>query len=291
VNPAGDLLASYPGTNAVLTGQLAGFEGYVWTADRKATFRRAWDSKGHVLRDTATVPDGFVFIGEDPLGGFVLWRVEAPGGPLLVNYNEQLEVRWALKTPAYGEPGAVAVDRAGRTLVLFGADPSIAPNSVDGMWVDHDGVAGPIFRALGTQRDSTHAMGFALTQRVGNGLHLKAGNDWVGQFDSLSTSMSAPPDWLKARPGTWLHMVHGGRGYAVLPPWSGDCSRTVEVMSPAGSSCGSTTFTASSQSCSNANSTVGWDGTLLLQFSEAADQCKPGGTCTCTWQWWPGFFR
>jgi hypothetical protein len=34
---------------------------------------------------------------------------------------------------------------------------------------------------------------------------------------------------------------------------------------------------------------VGYDGTLMLEFSEAFDQCHPSGTCT--WQWRSGFFR
>jgi hypothetical protein len=159
------------------------------------------------------------------------------------------------------------------------------------MWIDHQGVAGAVFRALGPQHDATHLMGFALTQRVGDGLFLKAGNDWIGQLDSLSTTLAAPPVWLRARSGTSLHMVHGGKGYAVLPPATGGCVKAVEVMAPSGTSCGSATFAGVSDTCSAATSTVGYDGTLMLAFSEAADQCNPGGTCTCTWQWWPGFFR
>jgi len=293
VNPAGDVLASYPGTNAVLTGQLSGFEGMVWANNAWSTLR-TWDQAGRATADKAMAKPGSAdFIAEDPTGGVVVWHMEAPetGSHVLESYDEHLNLRWRVLTPGSGDPGALAVDRAGRTLVLYGADFRTAPKAVDGIWVDRDGTA-TTFRALGPQKDWTHLMGFALTQRVGSGLFLQSGDDWVGQLDSLSTSVAAPPDWLRSRPGTRLHMVHGGTGYAVLSPFtSKGCVRTIEVVSPSGTSCGATTFAGSSDSCSGTNPTVGYDGTVILEFGEHADQCRPGGVCTCTWQWWPGFFR
>jgi hypothetical protein len=291
VSPSADLLASYGSMHAAFTGQLAGFEAIVWSRDGRSSLLRAWDSKGSVVAETATQPDGNVLIAEDPLGGVVVWRMAGPGGHALESYDEALHLRWRVITPGDRSPGAFAVDRKGRTLALFGADFRTAPNAIDGVWVDHDGNASAVFRALGQQKDAAHNMAFMLTQRVGSGLFLGTPSEWIGQFDSLSTTMADPPEWLKARPGTMLHMVHGGTGYAVLPPWSPDCVRTVEVVAPSGTSCGSATFAAVSDSCRFPQATIGYDGTLMLGFSETYDQCGAGGTCTCTWQWWAGFFR
>jgi hypothetical protein len=178
-------------------------------------------------------------------------------------------------------------------LLLFEADLNSAPKAVDGQWIDHGGVAGPLFRALGPQPTYAHHMGFDLTQRVGSGLFLNAG-DWVAQVDSLATTLAPAPRWLQARPDTALHMVHGGTGYAVLPPITGsrsNCARTIEVVAPSGTSCGFATFNGVSPACSYVRTTVGYDGTVILVFDEAIDQCSSSGSCTCTWQWWPGFFR
>ena len=124
--------------------------------------------------------------------------------------------------------------------MLFNGDDRYGANTVAGMWIDHDGAAGPVFQALGPQSKPAQQVGFMLTQRVGSGLFIGAGGKWVAQIDSLATSTAPAPGWLQARPNTRLHMVHGGSGYAVLPVpgTSGDCSQSVEVVAPSGTSCG-----------------------------------------------------
>jgi len=187
----------------------------VWANNAWSTLR-TWDQAGRATADKAMAKPGSAdFIAEDPTGGVVVWHMEAPetGSHVLESYDEHLNLRWRVLTPGSGDPGALAVDRAGRTLVLYGADFRTAPKAVDGIWVDRDGTA-TTFRALGPQKDWTHLMGFALTQRVGSGLFLQSGDDWVGQLDSLSTSVAAPPDWLspaqhEAAHGPWRNGIRG----------------------------------------------------------------------------------
>src|SRR5207244_7077698 len=108
-----------------------------------------------------------------------------------------------------------------------------------------------------------------LFERVGSGLFLRGGKGWLGQFDAGSTTMTPVPSWLEMRPFTTLHMVHGGRGYAVMPfdlQDSASCEQTIEVFSPSGQSCGSATFTVGGGGCRTGGITVGYDGTVVQQL-------------------------
>ena len=282
------LLTQGSGDNLELTGQLAGFEGRHFAGGGQY-WLEAWDSGGHSSgkSDSRSSP---LEIGEDPLGGIVL----TVGSPLvaLEAWDDHLKLRWRTETPQKHSAG-FAVDRAGRTLVLFNGDDRYGANTVAGMWIDHDGAAGPVFQALGPQSKPAQQVGFMLTQRVGSGLFIGAGGKWVAQIDSLATSTAPAPGWLQARPNTRLHMVHGGSGYAVLPVpgTSGDCSQSVEVVAPSGTSCGTASFSAGSGNCDMKDIVVGYDGTVMQTFPDAKEKQCWFGACTCTWQWWPGFFR
>ena len=63
------------------------------------------------------------------------------------------------------------------------------------------------------------------------------------------------------------------------------------IATPEGNSCGTVAFPNASDSCSFATGSVGYDGTAMVASSKVTDGCANSGTCTCTWQWWPGFFR
>jgi hypothetical protein len=89
-------------------------------------------------------------------------------------------------------------------------------------------------------------------------------------------------------------MVHGGRGYAVLPPPanSPNCTQLIEVRAPSGASCGTAAFKiGTGGACDTKGIAVGYDGTVVQQFPDSAEQQRADGQGTCTWQWWPGFFR
>ena len=90
-------------------------------------------------------------------------------------------------------------------------------------------------------------------------------------------------------------MVHGGAGYALIDS-VGDaapCSQQIEVVAPSGKSCGAASFSIASGACSTGRLTVGYDGTVIQQLPRAMEsQPDPAwGAHTCTWRYWPGFFR
>jgi hypothetical protein len=285
LGPDGSLLAQNTSTNAVLTGQLSGFEGQVWAGGTgsgpEAWKVRLWDSRGITVAE-GPVRSGNQGVAEDPLGGIVVVD-RSSARKALESYDEHLHLRWRVDITDRALAG-FAVDRAGRALVLFDADYNTAPQSVDAVWVDHDGTKGPVFRALGKQSYWPH-LGIDVTQRVGSGLFFRTDRWW--QIDSLAVVVQPPPDWFARRPFSGLHMVHGGTGYAVLPDGCGD---TIEVVAPSGTSCGTAKFTGASGSCTARTLAVGYDGTVIEQLPPPAGECN-GESCTCTWQWWPGFFR
>ena len=202
------------------------------------------------------------------------------------SYDDQLNLRWSVAVTAF----AVGVDRAGRTLFLFDGTSRYGANSIAAQWADHDGTAGGVFQWSGPRPFDT---GFFFEPRVGDGLFIASGGRWAAQIDSLATSTTAAPAWLQARPNTSLHMVHGGRGYAVLPAAadSATCSQAVEVIAPSGTSCGTASFSAGTGSCTTRAITVGYDGTVIQQLPAAREQQCWFGPCSCTWKWWSGFFN
>ena len=109
--------------------------------------------------------------------------------------------------------------------------------------------------------------------------------------------MSKPPAWLpdlKADPT--LHIIHGGRGYAILPGQgaSDNCEQSVSVVSPSGQLCGTATFSLGGGSCFLARMVVGYDGTVVQQlpFERESSSCTAADhICNCTYRFWPGFFR
>jgi len=283
VNPSGQLLASYAGNNGELTEQLSGFEGYTWERIDPNSYTlgpmlHAYDTSG---RDVAHRPlelGDVALVREDPLGGMVVERINHPS--FVESYDEQLNLRWRVQVPDQGWYD-MAVDRAGRTLVLLVGNMQTARNTVDGIWIDRSGNASALFRVAGPFSEFPSQV--SLTPRVGSGLFIKNGAQWVGQIDSGSTAPMAPaPSWLQARADTLLHMVRGGTGYAVFPSGNSSCPQAVEVVAPSGASCGAATFAPQATSCRFTHVRVGYDGTVSLGFSE-------GGKTQCTWEWWPGF--
>ena len=106
--------------------------------------------------------------------------------------------------------------------------------------------------------------------------------------------MSPPPAWFAARPGKSLHMVHGGKGYAVMPAPenSASCEQQIEVISPSGQVCGSATFSIGGGACTTGTIIVGYDGTVVQQGPRERETCSANDhICTCAYRYWPGYFR
>ena len=293
VSPSGVTLGADSGGQSRWAEQVDGFlAGNISYPD---WFVTRYDSHGQQTAQGANVPSGGG-MAVDPTGGAVIPKAGNPitGAAVsleLFAYDAHATLRWHVTLPAE-RLGAFAVDRAGNTLLVIDGDDRYGPNTIAGIWVDHGGVAGPEFllhRALASGQPA-HILTFTLAERVGSGLFVGAEGHWLLEVDALSTSPSAPPGWLAARPLSPMHVVHGGAGYAVLPnPANGDCAQTIDVVSPSGKTCGSRTFRAAAGSCQTGTIRVGYDGTVV-QGLPAPITCS-SASCSCTWQWWSGFFR
>jgi len=250
----------------------------------------------------------------DPLGGMLILHI--PGENAFEDVASTVsfdsidpagKIRWTYALPDQLMPADSAqvitgVDRAGNSLILWNGAARFGANTLAGQWLNHAGAAGPVFLFAsgiipGELAHNGSGEFAALTPRVGSGLLIaKFDGTWFGQIDPMSTRVSPVPAWLAARPNKILQMVHGGTGYAAIPfsSASGVCQAQVEVISPAGNSCGTATFANGGGTCASPPPLVGYDGTVLLAVPSAQDQpscAEAGHFCNCTWHAWPGFFR
>jgi hypothetical protein len=270
--PAGELTASQSGRLLDPVPQLSGFETI-------SPFLSNWEllvysSAGAVLRDdnhqraTATQAN-------DPLGGLAVFD-----GSRVISFDAGGNERWELPVGSGGSLEAFAVDRAGNLLlVLFETNSA---TEARGLWISHDGAAVTGWFPMPVGR---------LVPRVGDGFFVQ-GDRWVAQLDGRGTSTRAPPAWLAALPGRELHMVHGGRGYAVLPAplqSASPCEQEVEVRSPSGARCGAVTFHAADAACTTMRMAVGYDGTVFQGVPHETEGCTTPH-CLCAYRWWPHYF-
>ncbi|GAC1344051.1 MAG: hypothetical protein NVSMB23_18560 [Myxococcales bacterium] len=300
VSPSGELLTRAQSAAQAFTELLSGFISVDYGGSGRSLMT-AWDSTGHPIAHAPVDAEGRSrfrgsAVAPDPLGGVV----DNAGQ----SYDDRLKPRWSVPIAAECRAcrgySAVGVDRAGRALFLFdgsGRYPGEGP--IAARWVHHDGRAGDVFQWLGPRPETGR---FVLEPRVGDGFFIGFGGRWTDQIDSLATVTTPAPAWLQARPDTDLHMVHGGRGYAVLPTRrfrstapdpstdSPTCSQAVEVIAPSGTSCGTVSFNAGTGPCAMKAITVGYEGTVIQQLPDSKETRCWFGPCTCTWQWWPGFF-
>ena len=89
-------------------------------------------------------------------------------------------------------------------------------------------------------------------------------------------------------------MAHGGTAYLMLPEVQqqvGTCSQRVEVVAPSGKSCGFVDFAIASGPCTTESIDVGYDGTVIQQLPREMESIDSQGNASCTWRYWPGYFR
>ncbi len=222
----------------------------------------------------------------NPVGGAVTADIDTfSAGSDVVSWDEGAHRRWTVHT---ARADWVGVDRKGATLVIR-ADST--PRRA--FWIDPSGVAGAEFDFA--------SQGVRLVPRVGDGFFVYDMQDSLGvgtavaQIDSYAAQTKAAPAWLAARPHKGLHMVHGGAGYALIDP-AGDvapCSQQIEVLAPSGKSCGTASFSIANGACKTGGLTVGYDGTVIQQLPSSMESYPDPnwGAHSCTWRYWPGFFR
>ena len=233
----------------------------------------------------------------DPLGGMVVWSapdLSAEGE--LRAYDFKGELRWAVPMTLGGLLETLGVDREGNVLLLTRHSSGDIPDGLDGQWVSHEGapVGGPFAAVrIGDFRPSE----FTLFPRVGNGLFLKhrstTKSEWLAAFGPRSSEVGAVPAWLAAHPDASLHMIHGGRGYAILPAPGQSvarCEQVIEIVAPSGRSCGMVSLPISDSACTTGSVAVGYDGTVIQRLPSDSAACE-GSLCPCDWRWWTGLLR
>lgn len=225
---------------------------------------------------------------EDPRGGSVVaWvRFGAVPGPWQVvvqRFHSSGEPRTPPLTVREGTGELptlfdVGADTEGRVLVLW----QEATGGLRGRWLRRNATFTSEFPVLANPVGlDSHVIGQRdklLSPLIGGGFALEQGDAWVAVIRSKQTSVDPAPGWLVARPGTELVIIRGGRGYALLSPGLfGSGSSRVEVLAPAGNSCGDVplpdlgTLRAVQ---------VGRDGTVIALAPEAMDD-------VCTYRYWP----
>lgn len=257
---------------------------------------------GQELARTDAASSTLPWATTDPLGGMRVWNdtstlpVTSTHGTLIA-YDPQLAVRWQLPLEASGRFAAFGVDRAGNTLMLFKDGTELR-----GLWIGPDGtVDGGLFDAGAAPTDGEPM----LSPRVGDGFFLQSVGygvaygpvraRWLAQFSPDARRAAPAPAWLSPYADTALHMVHGGRGYALLPLQGASavrCAQTVRLFTASGEPCGQETYVIDEDACQTAPLSVGYDGSVfqLLPVSRQTG-CVGSGHFPCTYRVWPGRFR
>lgn len=293
------------------SGQLSArstFDGFWWTA-QPGGFQVFSDMGGPWLDllgddggDQAVRFGRVQGLAEDPNGGSVAFTVALPDGGVsqyLVSIDAAGRQRWSLPVAESFSNGVIGVDTGGNTLLLL-AGTFAGP--WEGRWIDPTGLPSAPFAA---GPGAPAASDPRLFPRIGGGLFLYEGANWVAAFMPASGAASAPPAWLAARPNTFLHLVRGDQAYALFPApsWTaGSCPQWVEVVAPDGISCGvvqlppgggplpSNPFIPSSPGAP-CDLEVALDGTLIQRLPILTDCDDAGGACGCAWQFWPEYLR
>jgi hypothetical protein len=304
VSPTGTPQGTFLGVRLTPVAQPEGFMGVENFSAYTQTDVVAVAPSGQLLQRTG-VQYGGGAEAEDPTGGLVvfsspMWQL---AGGRLTAYDARATVRWSQTLSHEGSLAALGVDRQGNTLLLYSEASGFGEGTLAGVWVDSSGHVGRPFLALTGVVGRVSQYHFTLAPQLGSGLFLRVRNfgtyppgpgQWVRAFPANARVSEPAPDWLARRPDTRLHIVREGRAYALLPAVaedSPDCSQSIEVLAPSGTSCGSVRFQAGTAACATRGISVGYDGTVVQQLPYALEHCDEGEHCSCTWRWWPAFLK
>jgi len=244
---------------------------------------------------------GFPFVATDPSNsGFVV------AGTFRDNYpsRAQTEARWmaqgTLPSPlasaplASTEPIMVAgMDRDGNMLVIFNGHVA---GQLEAQWFSPG--AGPLTGLFAwmtgfvpgpdTWLEMTSALGGGIlitrfdAGNLGRDVHARH----LCQIATGGTTCQALPQWMENRPDTRLRVVRGGRAWAAFTTQGEgvDCSDTIEIVAPDGTSCGSTELRMAPGTCDRLGLTIGPEGTVVQTLPRGVRM--PDGD-DVGWRWWP----
>ena len=186
-------------------------------------------------------------------GVTLVYRVDAAG-----------HILWSLSFVS-GVDQVASGDANGNTLVV--TDPPFpGPKPLRGRWIDGSGN----YLTDWFDIQTSGANPFVVHSLIGGGAAVMQGEAWQAVLPSGGLPQ-APPHWLASRPGTNISIVRGRRAYAFT---SRAGASKVELVSPAGNSCGSIDV-------GGANVIVGGDGTVFTQTGDNG----------CRRTWYPALLR
>jgi len=279
----------YQGLRSVAPQQ-EGFSALVAESGGYAVYSLASDGSeigrvGNVSRGLIGIP----LFATDPRGGFVIATADA-----IQSFDARSARRWSVPIgDIHDVRHSIVADVSGSVLFLFDAGGRFGTVKVAGLPITADGDRKDIFAALPSKFTDTW---LSTAPALGGGIFVQElsplGAEWVRLVDGAAASSEAAPPWL-ARRGSWSPgFAHGRRAYALRPSERGASSPTctVEVVTPAGESCGAIELDNPSGSCdSAAEITVGIDGTLVQSLGRPRT-CS-GEACVCSWRVWNGYLR
>jgi hypothetical protein len=227
-------------------------------------------------------PDGSVTssasVGNDSCQALTTWFSSSGGAVVLTHcgsrdgtwhlyrVDDAAKVVWSLTLSISADPVVAAGDVNGNTLLV--ANPlTPGPKPLLGRWIDGSG------KYLTDWFDIETGGGgaiFTVHSLIGGGAVVMQGEAWRAVLPSGGLPQQ-PPEWLASRPGTNISIVRGRRAYAFT---SRAGASKVELVSPAGNSCGSIDV-------GGANVIVGGDGTVFTQTGDNG----------CRRTWYPAILR
>jgi hypothetical protein len=235
-----------------------------------------YDARGALLAEDRSI-EAWIIQGV-PGGGSVVTHEEGWPAPTVVNH-----LLWL---------GAGGERRA--DVVVPGRDPWIVVDSTGDVlafaagqarWYDRSGA--PMtgwfsygFDAQAAWRPDAVLRGVALADRS---VVVGLGTDRPLRFVPGVEHADPPPDWVTSRAGATIASVRGNRANAfatVKHAGAGACEVELELLTPDGRSCGTTTLTAPDP-CERV--AFGADRTVFTTAQQPVSDC--------VWNWWTGLLR
>jgi hypothetical protein len=251
-------------------------DGYhaIRTGDFPGHLQR-FDAKGALLGEDRSIA-AWVIQGV-PGGGSVVSHEAGFPGPTIVNH-----VVWF---GAAGDRRADVVVPGEAWIVVSSAGNVLAFAAGQARWYDRNGAALTDGFPYGFDAQRTWSPGAVL-----RGVALADGSVVVGlgtdrplRFEPGSTAAAPPPDWVTSRAGATIAAVRGNRANAfatVKSAATAACEVQLELLTPDGQSCGTTTLTAPDP-CEHVS--FGADRTVFTMAQQPASDS--------VWHWWTGLLR
>ena len=231
-----------------------------------------WTPDGSVKSSVSVASDacGTLTSWFSSSGGAVVLAVcgSGPGVTHVYRLDDAANVVWSLSLATRNATQAAAGDANGNTLIIAypGTEVGLGPSDLVGRWIDASGnflTDWFVIAPGGTRNIAVHSL-------IGGGVAVKQDEVWRAVLPSGGLPEAAP-EWLASRTRTDIYIVRARKAYAFTSREGGS---QVELVSPAGNSCGSIDV-------GGANVVVGGDGTVFTQTGDNG----------CRRTWYPALLR